>query len=195
MSRTPDWREELHQQRVDAIKTLRQGEGMTVEKIRNMDIWQRSLRDQEKGFDPFPGIWGYSTKSPEGDFNLARWAALSLLDDQYSLAIRNALAIGQGVGKGNLTERRMHLLEQMDVSLRTLINYEDTGADMLARQIALTYKIRDDIDAVDTVELIAQVDQLKTRVENMEKKIEALLLQQQGQSATPPMNFGGLLDP
>lgn len=143
--------------RVDVLKQLRQGEGMTLERVRNLPVSERRAIIPDD--DP----------SPENVFNLVRWAAISLLDDQYSVAIKNALGIGEDVVEGNLTERRMSLLERLDVKLRTLINHEDTGAELLAQQIDITRKVRQDLGTIDVMEVAASVDQLRARLDRAEQ--------------------------
>lgn len=163
-------------ERVDIIKRLRQGDGMTLEKVQDLndDALMKFNYGAELSSEP---------PTPEAVFNLIRWSALSLLDDQYSLAIRNALAIGQGVGQGNLTERRMHLLEQIDVSLRTLITYEDTGAELLAKQIDMTGKMRQDLGTVDVSDLAVRLAKLEAMVKVLGERVDTLAPSSSDESA------------
>ncbi len=128
-----------------AMKSLRKDEGVTLEKVSKLPE------------AVLVHLGGY--KDPSIVLDLIRWSAESMPDDRYSRAIKNALALsGYGAGLSTLTERRMQLLEILDVSLRTLITYEDTGAEMLAHEIQ-----RNDL-AKNTAEEFTDLEQLAVQV-------------------------------
>lgn len=145
---------EIEAGRAAVLTALRKDEGMTLEKVAAL-----TSEDRKKI------IRGEDDPSPEDVFNIIRWTALSMPEDQYSKAIRNALGIGMGMGMGNLTERRMRLLEQMDVSLRTLINYEDTGAELLAMALPLTNRKRDEVAELSVSDIAFQVLRLRETID------------------------------
>jgi hypothetical protein len=102
---------------ISFIRALTQGEGLTVEAI-----------IREKPSDIYPDT------SPEELVDMITWAADQLMDTAQTNAIRNALGLGDFKG-GTLTERRNAFLKLADVSLRTLIRHEQSGADMLVHQL------------------------------------------------------------
>lgn len=139
----------------EVIRSLRKDEGLTVEKIAALSEEERLAVNKYRGL----------AMTPEQMFDLIRLTALNMADDQYARAIRNALAIGTGMAQANLTERRMRLLEYMDVSLRTLIKYEDIGADIMARDMIDTDIARMKADTMDTASLGIQLVRLREIVD------------------------------
>lgn len=154
-NKAPEWMSD----RIDVLKYLRQGDGLTVERVSALEDDQlRALYPSDEYLKP-----------PEAVYNLIRWAALSLVDDQYSLAIRNALGIGDDVAKGNLTDRRERFSKSRGITLRTLINHEDAGIELLAQQIDITAS-KQDIGTVDLTEVATNVEKLRARLDRAERE-------------------------
>ncbi|ETT25283.1 hypothetical protein RR21198_4023 [Rhodococcus rhodochrous ATCC 21198] len=153
--------DDVIERRAAHFRELRQGEGLTLEKL-------QALGDEVR-------VFGVDT--PEEALDLIRIAATSMLDNQYAVAIRNALGIGNVV-EGKLTERRYDLLERSDVKLRMLMRHEDEGAEMLARQIDITRQLRPDLSAgVDMVDLIGRIDGVVRKfddVDELKKRLDAI---------------------
>ncbi|MDV6295165.1 hypothetical protein [Rhodococcus aetherivorans] len=150
----PDQTDEtdIIERRTAHFKELRQGEGLTLEKL-------EALGDEVRVF---------GVETPQEALDLIRIAATSMLDNQYAVAIRNALGIGQVV-EGKLTERRYDLLERSDVKLRMLMRHEDEGAEMLARQIDITRQLRPDLSAgVDMVDLVGRIDGISAKLNELD---------------------------
>lgn len=149
---TDDWKERVAK-RAEVIRRLRKDEGLTLEKLAALSTEDRI-------------VCNFWNATPEEMFDRIRIAAYYMPDDQYARAIRNALAIGMGMSEANLTERRMRMLEYMDVSLRTLINYEDVGAEALARSLGITAtNIYKDAKAMDLEAVAVQLIRLQEVVD------------------------------
>lgn len=160
-NKAPEWMSD----RIDVLKYLRQGDGLTVERVSALEDDQlRALYPSDEYLKP-----------PEAVYNLIRWAALSLVDDQYSLAIRNALGIGDDVAKGNLTDRRERFYKTRGITLRTLINHEDAGIELLAQQIDITAS-KQDLGTVDVAEVATSVEKLRSRLDQAERENRLLRL-------------------
>lgn len=150
--------------RAEMIRQLAQGDGLSVEKI-----------EQELGAGA--QLWGWGVSSSEALYDLIRLAAASLLDDVAAVAIRNALGLDDAADKGNLTARREYYMRKVDpdISYRGLVNREQKGAEMLARQIDVVGKIRPDVaQNVDVHALIGKVEGMKQLLEEQAERLELL---------------------
>jgi hypothetical protein len=118
----------------------------------------------------------FSVEGPEDLYDLIRITAGSLLDDDGAVAIRNALGLGWTTD-ANLTERRMALLEQVDITMRALQKREDSGAQLLVRQMEVMRRMRPNLaQEVGTAELIADINQLRGQMMNEQSKLWLFLV-------------------
>lgn len=108
-----------------ALRELSQGEGLSVEALVMSPAAQKAFGSRLE-LDVYSAI---------------RRAVRMIADPDHREALRNALAItGEGA---NLTERRTNYLMTVDISYRTLVRYEQAGADAAAQ---LLPEILDDED-------------------------------------------------
>lgn len=108
--------------RAATIRKLAQGEGLTPDAV-------AALEHHELG--------DFSVTEPEQLYDLLKFTAqLMQYNDPKAGAIKAALGL-TGTYKKTLTERRWSYLEedQVDMSLRTLMRYEQEGAELMAQQV------------------------------------------------------------
>ncbi|MEV0360061.1 hypothetical protein AB0H71_28785 [Nocardia sp. NPDC050697] len=141
---------------VQVIRQMCQGDLLSLDKVESGD-WEYA----------YPA---FGVNSAVELYDLIKITAGSLMDDPDADAIRNALGLRDSYGpKGNLTDRRMRYLEEIDITLRSLQVREQKGAEMLVRQMIVMGRANPDIR--ERAEMKERIAKLEARLDRAEHRV------------------------